>query len=172
MKINRKIGFLILRYILAIILALCLPLFYIILKPITIYPIFLITQILYNSSLQGIILTINSHSIEFVNACIAGSAYLLLFILNLVTPMNYKKRIYMFLFGFFLFLLFNLARILILIILLMNNMATFDITHKITWYGISTLFVVLIWFINIRIFKIKRIPIYSDIRFILNQKRK
>ena len=172
MKINRKIGFLILRYILAIVLALCLPLFYIILKPITIYPIFFITQILYNSSLQGIILTINSHSIEFVNACIAGSAYLLLFLLNLVTPMNYKKRIYVFLFDFFLFLLFNLARILILIILLMNNVVAFDITHKITWYGISTLFVVLIWFLNIKIFKIKKIPVYSDILSILNQKRK
>lgn len=168
----KKAGFIVLRYFLAVILALCLPLFYIILKPITIYSIYFITNLIYNSSLQGIILIVNSHSIQFIDACIAGSAYLLLLILNLLTPMNYKKRIKIIVIDFLLFYIFNIARILILIILLVNNNAIFDITHKITWYGISTIFVLLIWFFNIKIFNLKTIPIYSDIKFILNQKKK
>ena len=39
----------------------------------------------------------------------------------------------------------------------------FDITHKIFWYSLSILFVVGIWFLEVKLFKIKSIPFYSDI---------
>ena len=42
----------------------------------------------------------------------------------------------------------------------------FDITHKVFWYFISTIFVVGIWFIEIKIFKIKEIPFYSDLNLL------
>ena len=166
-NLKTKITFMILRYLSAIAAAIALPLIYLALRPITIYPIFLITSLLYNSSLQNNVLVIGSHSITFIDACIAGSAYLLLFILNVLVPMNLKRRIYVLILDFFLLLLFNITRIIILIIFLINNSLAFDFTHQLFWYAISTLFVAFIWFLNIIIFKIKEIPIYSDIKYIL-----
>jgi hypothetical protein len=90
----------------------------------------------------------------------------------MLISIDLKKRILMLILDFFFLLLFNITRIIILIILLVNNVMAFDITHKISWYAISTLFVIFIWFLNIKIFRIKTIPFYSDIKFILNQKKK
>lgn len=42
----------------------------------------------------------------------------------------------------------------------------FDFTHKIFWFLGSTLFVVIIWFLEVKIFKIKDIPIYTDLKFL------
>ena len=41
---------------------------------------------------------------------------------------------------------------------------SFDFTLKIFWYLISIVFVIGIWFAEIRIFRIKKIPFYSDLR--------
>ncbi len=170
-KNTKKIIFIILRYVIAIAAALAVPIFYTIFRPLTIYTVFFLTNILYTATLQGTILLINSHSIEIINACIAGSAYLLLFILNMLISLDLKKRIIMLLVDYLLLFLFNVSRIIILIILVINNSVAFDITHKVFWYGISTIFVILIWFLNIKIFNIKKIPVYSDIKFILNQRK-
>jgi exosortase/archaeosortase family protein len=171
-NIKTKITFMILRYLSAMAAAIALPLFYIVLRPITVYPVFFITSLIYAASLQADLLIIGPYSIEFVDACIAGSAYVLLFILNMLVAMDLKKRIYMLFLDFFLLFLFNIARIVILIILLVNNSLAFDFTHKLFWYALSTGFVALIWFLNIIIFKIKNIPIYSDIKFVLKNIKK
>lgn len=170
---KKRVSFILLRYVTAIGLYFLLPLLYVILKPLTVYPVFAFAKLLYqNVSLSNIILTIGSTSIEFIDACIAGSAFLLLLILNLLTPMNIKKRICVILLDFLLLLIFNIARITILMILLVNGSAAFDITHKFFWYLLSTIFVVGIWLLNIFIFKIKEIPVYSDVKLILSQIKK
>ncbi len=102
-----------------------------------------------------------------IAACIAGSAYYLLLILNLSTPgIKLKKRISMILWAFSVFLAVNILRIFLLALIFIAGYSWFDITHKLFWYILSTIFVIAIWFIEVRLFKIKGIPFYSDMKFL------
>ncbi len=168
---------LLVRYAILVILPLSgLWIFYSIFTPLTVYPTYLFLTIFYDVSiLKGNILLINHEiPIEFIRACIAGSAYYLLTILNLATPkIKLRKRINILLLAFAIFLSLNLLRIFLLSFLAISGSSFFDATHKLFWYSLSTIFVVAIWFVEVRIFKIKEIPFYSDVKFlykrILNQ---
>ena len=59
----------------------------------------------------------------------------------------------------------NILRIFFLSILTINNSQFFDFAHKLFWYLLSTIFVIGIWFLTIKIFKIKSIPGYTDIKY-------
>ena len=164
------IFFIFLRYIILILIALPnLFLFYFIFTPLTIYPVNSILSLFCNSHLIGNQITINNFQIELVDACIAGSAYYLLLLLNLSIPMNLKKRIYSIAFSFLIFLAINILRISVFTILLVNSFEYFDVTHKIFWYFLSGVIVFLVWFITIKTFKIKEIPFYNDIKFFTSQ---
>jgi len=156
------------RYIVLIITAIPnLWLFYLIFTPLTVYPVYFLLNIFFKVSLSGVTLTINNcPAIELIRACIAGSAYYLLLILNLTTPMNLKTRIYSIILTFSSFLVINILRIFLFSILLINDFNLFNTIHLIFWYVLSTLIVVGIWIINIKIFKIKKIPAYDDVRFL------
>ncbi len=160
---------LVIRYLILILIALPnLYLFYLIFTPLTIYPLYFLINLFSNVSLQANTLFINSLSIKIINACIAGSAYYLLFILNISIPkIEFKKRLKMIGFAFSSLLILNILRILFLLLILITTPSLFDITHKAFWYLISLFFVAGIWFIEVRIFKIKQIPVYSDIKSLL-----
>ena len=49
------------------------------------------------------------------------------------------------------------------------NSPYFDFTHLLFWYLLSTIFVVAIWFLIVKIYKIKEIPIYSDVMLIYSE---
>lgn len=169
-KTNKFIISLFARYLILIVFGLSLPLFYKILTPLTLHPTNFILNLFYKSFLFSNYLIINSTLIEIIPACIAGSAYFLLLILNLTTEMKTKQRIYSVSFSLTALLLINILRISILSLMLIKETAYFDITHKIFWYALSILFVVGIWFLTVYLFKIKHIPIYSDIKKLKNIK--
>ena len=166
----KKINFLnlFLRYLLLILIALPnLYLFYLIFTPLTVYPVYFFLNLFFEAVLNGTTILINGVSLEIVNSCIAGSAYYLLFILNISTPnIKLNKRIKMILLSFVIFLILNLLRIIILSFIALSDSSLFDITHKISWYLLSVLFVVGIWFAVVKFFKIKQIPFYSDFKLI------
>ena len=140
-------------------------LFYIIFTPLTIYPVFLLLSLFFNATLSGNLIMLDKLlPIEIINACVAGSAYYLLFVLNLSIPMEIKKRLKMLLFSFVSLLIINILRIFLLSILFASGTSLFDITHEIFWYFGSVVFVVGIWFVSIKIFKAKEIPFYSDLK--------
>lgn len=144
--------------------------FYFLFTPLTIYASYFFINLIFPSTLAGNTILINDfHTpIEIVDACVAGAAYFLLFIFNLSVPnIKFSKRIKMILFAFFSLFFINLIRIVVLSVLFVSNKDIFDITHKITWYAGSVLFVVAIWFLEVKIFKIKEIPFYTDIKSIL-----
>ncbi|MEK6879716.1 MAG: pacearchaeosortase, partial [Nanoarchaeota archaeon] len=104
------------------------------------------------------------YGFKFIEACVAGSAYYLLLILNLSTPkIQLKTRIKAIFFSFAAFFIINLIRVIILVLVFFTSPDSFVLTHKLFWYALSTLFVVLIWIAETKIFQIKAIPIYSDI---------
>ncbi|MEK6859327.1 MAG: pacearchaeosortase [Nanoarchaeota archaeon] len=172
-KSSDNIPAVLIRYLILLGLMFSLPLIYRIFAPLTMYPVVWLLKIFYNVSLSGSFILINLiPKIELIPACIAGSAYLLLLILNLTVPMKIKKRIYSIILSFLLLLILNILRIFFLAILYHNNFAYFDITHKFFWYFLSTIFVVGIWLFIAKIFAIKEIPVYSDIKGLMKDLKK
>lgn len=164
----------ILRYLILLIVSFPnLFIFYFIFTPLTIYPVYLMLHIFFDVSLQLNTLFAGNFAIEIIGACIAGSAYYLLLILNLSTPkIDIKKRLRMILLGFGSLLVLNILRIFLMVSLLLISPSAFDITHKIFWYFISILFVVGIWFAEIKLFRIKQIPVYSDVKYLIKDVNK
>ncbi len=171
---NKEVRSLFIRYIILIIVAFPnLYLFYLIFTPITVLPVYLILKFIYGATLSGYsTIVIQGQAINLISACIAGAAYYLLLILNLSTPMNLKKRLKSLIFIALSFLILNIIRILIFSSLYLSGFQYFDLAHKIIWYAGSTILIVLIWFLNIWLFKIRNIPIYTDIKSIAQDIRK
>lgn len=141
-------------------------LFYFIFTPLTVYASYFFLNLFYENVLlfENIIL-VNSIPIEIIEACVAGSAYYLLLILNLSIPnIKIKKRLLLLLFSFSLFFAINIIRIVGSSALLLSGATWFDFAHRLFWYAGSIVFVVGIWFLGVKIFKIKEIPFYTDVK--------
>ena len=160
------------RYLIALGLMFSLPVIYKIFTPLTIISTSKVLSIFYDIKVAGDLIIYNSYTIQIIAACVAGSAYLLLLILNLTTQIKLKKRLYSILFTFVLFFIINILRIVTLSVMLFNDSSLFDITHKLFWYVLSTIFVVIIWFLTVKVFKIKEIPGYGDLRYLYFLRRK
>ena len=162
------------RYV--ILIAVAFPnlwIFYFIFTPLTVYPLYFLFGLFFDVSLAGnVIFVSNCFPVELIDACIAGSAYYLLLILNLATPsLKFNKRIKMIVLSFAALLIINILRIFFLSLLFFSGSSLFDVTHKMFWYLGSIIFVVGIWFAEVKFFKIKEIPFYSDIKFFLKLKK-
>lgn len=155
---------LVLRYLTLAILPLGgLFVFYSVFTPLTVYSAYFIFNKLYGATLlAGNVIFFKGYYAEIVQACVAGAAYYLLVILNLTTPMRIKKRIKSLLFLLFSFLIINIIRISIFGVMFTKGYKYFDVAHELTWYFGSTLIVILVWFANVYIFKLKAIPVYTD----------
>ena len=104
---KKEIYDLILRYFVLLVLGVfSSTLFYFIFTPLTVYPVFWFVSIFDSGAklLEGNVFFFEGIYFEIIPACVAGAAYYLLFILNLTTPMNYKKRLKSLLFLVFVFL--------------------------------------------------------------------
>lgn len=158
----------IIRYIIIIFFGLPnLWVFYFIFTPLTVYPVYFLFNIFFDASLSGNTITISGNFIEIVKACVAGSAYYLLLILNLSTPkIKLMRRIKIIGLAFISLLIINILRILLLGLFSFSSPIWFDIIHKLFWYLLSIVFVIGIWFAEVKLFKIKDIPFYSDLKFL------
>tara|TARA_Y100000310_G_scaffold345610_1_gene467284 strand:+ start:5349 stop:5843 length:495 start_codon:yes stop_codon:yes gene_type:complete len=160
----------ILRYILALIIALYHNIFYTIFSPLTVYITYYTLKLFTNPILTESTITFNSHSFTFIPACTAATAYLLLTMLILTTRnIKFLTRIKMFIIGSIAILTLNITRILILMLAYNVNEAFFNTLHLLFWHILSTVFVVLIWLALTKLYKIKSIPIYSDIKYLLKK---
>ncbi|MEK6760576.1 MAG: pacearchaeosortase [Nanoarchaeota archaeon] len=168
-KIHKKFVDIFARY--SVLLAVLFPslwIFYFVLTPLTVYPVFHILGIFFDTILiKNTIIINNQIPIDLIRACIAGSAYYLLMILNLSIPgINFKKRIKMIFISFAILLFVNILRIVGLSFIFLGDFRFFVEAHQFLWYFMSTIFVVAIWFSEVKFFKIKEIPFYSDLKFL------
>lgn len=162
----------VLRYFIGALSFLIIPVFYMMFTPLTIGLTWLIMSIFYQVTIQGNILLFPgfNSSVELVEACIAGSAYFLLFLLNVFTrEIKILKRIYAMLFSFACLFLVNILRLVLTIPLFLNNSVWFDFTHKAFWFVLSIVFVILIWLLTVKVFRISEVPVYSDVVAILKR---
>jgi len=168
---NKVISFSI-RYLILILVAIPnLSLFYYIFSPLTIYPSYWLFSIVFDTSIYNNLILINSTSvIEIIPSCVMGSAYYLLLILNLSVPnIRLWKRLFMILSSFLTLLIINVLRIFLLGVLYTSNSPWSDPLHLFFWYFLSIIFVLGIWFTQTRVFNIKEISFYSDIKFLISQ---
>lgn len=173
-KISKQFLDIIIRYLILILLALPgFAIFYFVFAPLTIYPVYFLLNLFFDVSLMQDIILVGEIPIELIGACIAGSAYYLLSILNLSTPkIKLQKRVKMIFLSFGVLLILNILRIFFLSLVFISGSSSFDIAHKLFWYTGSIIFVVGIWFAEVKLFKIKEIPFYSDIKFLYKQSKK
>lgn len=138
----------------------------------TIYSVVVLLKLFFEEVVvSGKIIIVGLSVVEIVPACVAGSAYLLLLILNLSVDMDWKKRIKSILLSFAILFVLNVLRIVFLTSLYVNDSVFFDFSHKFFWYGLSTFFVVGIWFFVVKVFSIKKVPVYSDVKYFLKKIR-
>ncbi|MFH1307912.1 MAG: pacearchaeosortase [archaeon] len=165
---KKRIFNIFLRYVILVLAGLSnFYIFYLIFTPLTIYPLYYLFSIFFETEILKNVILVGNYEIKMVEACIAGAAYYLLFALNLSTPMNLKKRAYALLFTFFSFFIINILRVFILTsILVTYDKAIFDFVHLFFWYVFSTLVVVFLWILTVKAYEIKAIPAYTDIKFI------
>jgi exosortase/archaeosortase family protein len=158
------------RYSFAILLALSYKLFYIVLSPLTIFTTFSLLSIFTPVTLNENMLTLQSASFIIIPACIAASAYLFLAILILLTRnISFRKGLELFLMGSGLIFLFNVIRILLLIFVYVKlGENYFQAIHLTFWYVLSTIVVVLIWIFLTKKYKIKEVPVYSDLKSLVS----
>jgi len=143
--------------------------FYWIFAPLTVYLSYFLFSLFLEVQLTGNIISLNRFDVILTDSCIAGAAYFLLFLLNLSVPkVSFQKRILMFCFAFFSFLLFNVLRILVLAVIFKYNFQLFNFLHLLLWFGVSIFLVLFIWFLEVKIFKIREIPFYSDMKYLYN----
>lgn len=157
-------------------------LIYSIFTPLTVIPVFEVLNKLYFvqfiesfyscPEIGAPVIFIKGYYACIVNACVAGAAYFFLIALNLATPMHPLKRIKSLIFLIASFLIINIIRIIIFIILVTAGYKYFDVVHEFTWIIVSTLIVVCVWFANVKIFNINTIPGWTDINAILQDVRK
>ena|SRR3989344_7818717 len=114
------------------------------------------------------LITLNNN-IRFSEACAIISAYFLLLLLVVLTKdISFKKRLKIFLIGSIVLFIINIIRILVLIYILeTRGFDSFQQTHDIIWLVLGSILVSLTWIGLIRHYKIKSIPIYSDIKYLL-----
>ena len=140
---------------------------YAILTPLTIYATTTALSIFTTTTLIDNFISIPGVTIEIVRACVAGAAFYLLLILTLSTPgVKPITRTKTILTAIAILFALNISRILILIPLIKS--IYFQTIHWVIWHLVSILFVVGTWFAVVKIYKIKSIPIYSDIKYLMN----
>lgn len=142
--------------------------FYALFLKITVFLSYLPLLLKYNPVIEGDLILINSQPLRFIPACIATSAYYLLALLVLSTKdIKPKSRIFMFVIGSGLILITNTIRIDILIYTFLEyGRNLFGLIHLFFWTIVSSIYVVIVWIFLTKLFRIKAIPIYSDLVYL------
>ncbi|MFA4960610.1 MAG: pacearchaeosortase [Candidatus Pacearchaeota archaeon] len=144
-----------------------LYIFYKILMPTTLFLVSKTVGLFTNVFIIDNVIKMANFNIEIVPACVAGSAFFLLFLLIFSTnDISPKKRMLALIVSSAILLFLNYSRIVFLIAI--ANSFYFNVIHWILWHLVSIVFVVAIWFFVTKLFGINSVPIYSDIKFLLN----
>jgi exosortase/archaeosortase family protein len=153
---------LVIRYALIVLIGLGnLYIFYWALTPLTINVIASILGIFTNVLIIGNQIFTGYGTLELIPSCVAGAAYFLLFALVLSTArLTLKKRVMILLSTGVMFFILNIARIILLF--LISNTVYFETLHWLSWNIFSTILIIAIWLLNVWLFKVKTVPVYTD----------
>lgn len=113
----------------------------------------------------------NETYVKLVYSCAAASAYFLLLLLIVFTKdIKLTKRIKIFFIGSLVVFITNIFRIILLIVVLDRfSFNLFNKLHMFFWSIIASTLVAIIWIYLTRKYKIRSIPIYSDLKYLLKK---
>ena len=113
----------------------------------------------------------NGLFVKLIPACAAASAYYLLLLLVCFTKdIGLNKRLKIFFYGSLIIFIINTIRIIFLIIVLdKHSYNLFKTIHLFFWSVIASILVAGIWIYFIKRYKIRSIPIYSDLKYLLKR---
>jgi exosortase/archaeosortase family protein len=141
-----------------------LYIFYKILTPISVYVLNLVLSIFADPIVRGNLIRLESVTIEIAPACVAGAAFYLLFMLFMsCADVKPSVRVKAILSAFVIFFSLNILRILALIP--MVESPYFETVHWTFWHFMSTIFVLISWWVVMKLYKIDSIPMYSDVKY-------
>jgi exosortase/archaeosortase family protein len=142
-----------------------LAIFYKILTPITVNTLNFFLSLTQKTQVVGNRILMEGLAVDIIPACVAGSAFYLLTILTMSIPkIKSRKRVKIIAVTFAALFIANITRLVILVSL--TNLASFEFIHWLFYNILSIVFVVAIWVSVVKIYRIKEIPIYSDIKFL------
>lgn len=168
-KYNRKLINIFLRYSIILIASFGnLSLFYFLFTKPTIFVSKAIFSILGETTTIGSYIIFRKFVLEIAPACVAGAAYFFLFFLAFSFQYNSLSRLKLIIYLWGTFFIVNVLRIVFLGLLLGTSF--FNSIHLIFWEFLSTIFLILIWFSAVKLFKIREIPVYNDLLIVKNSK--
>ena len=158
------------RWFFALLAALAYEGFYSVIAPVTLHISYGLLKLFTHASILGNHVYVGTYTLEFVPACAAVAAYVLLAILILFTRgISFQRGMIMFFYGSALILLANILRIELLIYVLLNfGKNYFDTLHFTLWHVVSSAYVAGVWIFLVWRFKLKEIPVYSDMKYVWN----
>ncbi len=157
------------RYLLAVLSVVFYTNFYQLLLPITFFLASLISSVFFSLTVGDYSFILGSHVLQFVDACVATSAYVLWFILLFATRgIVWKKRFMLLFVGWGIILAVNIVRIEVLLwVLAQYGFNAFERIHLFIWEFVSSVFVALLWIIFVKSFRIHAIPFVDDVHYLL-----
>lgn len=160
------------RMLFLIVITFFYPFYYPILGDFTLQgSVFLLKLFGFNPVVNDLSFILNGVQFNIIEACVAVFAYFLLAILILTSKdMDFKKGCAIFLVGAILVYLANIARIAILSwAYFAHGTEIFEKYHFIVWNFVSGVYVAFTWIFLTAIFRLKEVPIYSDIKNLYDQ---
>jgi exosortase/archaeosortase family protein len=160
-----------LRYIVTFLIILLRDFWYLILSKVTIWVSYGLLFLYLPIILVDNSVIVNSVTFEFIEACIAVSAYLIFVSLALLTRnLSSKRRVKIIGIGLLSIFIVNILRIQILInVYFVFGKNYFDSIHLLFWHILSSVFVFLLWVYLTKRYKVKSIPVYTDLKYLLKK---
>ena len=159
------------RILVLILITLGYGLFYRIFYPPTILVSFVVLKLF----IKNLVINFSEHYLSpgcgklmFVEACVASTAYYLWSLLVLFTKDLGKKVWKLWIYGVLLIFGMNVLRIIVLVLILYYfGQSWFDLIHLVFWRFVAGIYVALVWIFLVNKFKVKSIPVYSDVKELL-----
>ena len=159
------------RYSHALLVALSSSVFSYFFLPLTLYTSYFLLDIFYSPVILQESIFLSDIEFVFIPACAAILAYMLLLELLLLTRgISFSKGVRMFLIGSAAIFSLNILRVCFLIFVYLEyGKNYFDALHILFWNIVSVFFVVVVWIFLVEYYKIKNIPVWSDIQELLRK---
>ncbi len=111
-------------------------------------------------------------SLKIVKYCVTASAYYSWTLLILLTKdITFLKSLLLYAIGVVLIYAMNQIRIIVLVFALLKNPDAFAQLHFVLWFVLSIGYVAAMWLVFSWVFKVKSIPVYSDMKYLVESMR-
>lgn len=159
------------RYSIALLVAAGSGLFSFLFLPLTFFFSVLLLGLFYSFTVNGMTVFFEQVTFTFIPACAATLAYIFLLELILLTRgISFFQGVKLFLIGGAMIFFLNITRIIFLVFLYVEfGKNYFDLVHLFFWHFVSTVFVAVVWIFLVEKYKLKSIPIWSDVKEILKK---